>query len=314
MNKENPFIIVENATPLLLNSIKNLYICPSFACNQRCSHCTLRNLKIPMNMDKVIDSLIRILEVNKDVKLELFGGEPMLLSIEDLNKLYPYISQRHLTINTNLLDIDEPHFEFLKLANSIDTSFDLNRFENPYEVHKFLCNIDKLKENNMKFNIMTVLDKNTITTLKPENLVEMLGSLGPKFLELKIFIGKDGPDFENVQDYLCKLFDAWNISTGNLMFIEIARIILWGRKWKDYCYGYNYSMFPDGRIRMGCPYAEEFYEKPECKFCEYFNVCGGGCRLQKECRFPKKLYDKMCKLDKIELLNLASIGQNFDEK
>ena len=209
---------------------------------------------MPKNIDAVCNTLSKVLEYNKDVKFDLFGGEPMLLSEEDLTKLEPLITSRHLTINTNLLDIDDFHFNFLRKADSIDTSFDLNRFRNPYEVHKFLLNLDKLKEFNMKFNIMTVLDKN-ILDMGVDKFLNIIKSMQPKHLELKIFIGPDEPDFEKVDDFLCEMFHNWNTDICNLMFVEIARMILWGRKWKDYCYGKNYTLFPDGRIRMGCPYA-----------------------------------------------------------
>ena len=303
----NPFINIIDASPNLLSSIKNLYICPSFACNLSCSHCYLRLIKLPKNIDAVCNTLSKVLEYNKDVKFDLFGGEPMLLSEEDLTKLEPLITSRHLTINTNLLDIDDFHFNFLRKADSIDTSFDLNRFRNPYEVHKFLLNLDKLKEFNMKFNIMTVLDKN-ILDMGVDKFLNIIKSMQPKHLELKIFIGPDEPDFEKVDDFLCEMFHNWNTDICNLMFVEIARMILWGRKWKDYCYGKNYTLFPDGRIRMGCPYANEFYEKKECKYCEFYNVCEGGCHIQPFCRFPKKLYKEMCKLNKNELFFLASKG------
>lgn len=300
----NPFIGVDKEENLdLIKSIKVLYICPTFHCNNACSHCFLKDLPYKLELDKVIKSLERILDINKTLACDLFGGEPFTLSDEHLRQLEPYIFQRPLTLNTNLLfkEISDYKWELLKKSDSVDTSFDFNRFENPMVLDMWLRNIERLKKENIKFNTMTVMDHSTLEW-SPKSFIELINAIKPAFVELKFFVGENGPEPELVDNWLCGLMDNWNTDSGNLVFAEFARIVLEGRKWKDYCKNKNFTLFPDGKLRMGCPYGAYILEKPECKFCSYFNACGGGCMLQSKCNFPKNLYEKMLKLNKDDLL------------
>lgn len=304
----NPFIDVNaESSQELIKSIKVLYICPTFQCNNSCSHCFLRTLPYKLELEKVVKSIEKILEINKTLSFDLFGGEPFTLSDEQLNYLEPYIFQRPLTLNSNLLfrNLSTYKWGLLKKADSVDTSFDFNRFDNPELLDIWLRNVDRLKEDKIKFNTMTVMDHSTIKW-EPKEFIKLLNSINPAFVELKFFVGKGGPDPNKVDNWLCDLMDSWTIKSGNLLFAEFARIILEGRKWKDYCINKNYSLFPDGKLRMGCPYGAYVLSKPECKFCQYFNVCGSGCMLQESCNFPKKLYEKMLKLDISELLRFKN--------
>lgn len=263
----NPFIDVNaESSQELIKSIKVLYICPTFQCNNSCSHCFLRTLPYKLELEKVVKSIEKILEINKTLFFDLFGGEPFTLSDEQLNYLEPYIFQRPLTLNSNLLfrNLSTYKWGLLKKADSVDTSFDFNRFDNPELLDIWLRNVDRLKEDKIKFNTMTVMDHSTIKW-EPKEFIKLLSSINPAFVELKFFVGKGGPDPNKVDNWLCDLMDSWTIKSGNLLFAEFARIILEGRKWKDYCINKNYSLFPDGKLRMGCLY------------CEYNNLCQMPC-------------------------------------
>lgn len=276
-----------------LRSIKNIFICPSFKCNLGCHHCTLSLIKTQKtDIDKICSTLDRILTVNSTTRLDLFGGEPLILPNSVLQRLKPYLLSQQSTINSNLLYLDDFRLDLIRQVDAIDTSWNPDRFtKGQYIV--WLNNLTTLREIGKKYNIMVALT-NDVIAIKPKDFVRLIRAWKPKNVEFKQVIGDDSIDFERVDKWLCKLYRLWDFSIGNLMFNEVRRVAEKVSKWRDYCSA-TYTIMPNGNLKFGCSYYEYTVDRSHCMYCQYYDICEGGCLIQKRCIFPKGLYQRICK-------------------
>lgn len=274
-----------------IKRINEVYICFDFSCNLCCPHCTLHKIKQEHHFDKILDTLNYLHDKNKKFTINFFGGEPTLLK-DDVWKLYEDVVKVHpLIISTNLLKLSPYKIQYMKYSEDINTSWNPKRFTND-QYKLWLNNIEILKQNNIPYSVMVTLTDDLID-MDQKEFIELVKLWSPRNIDLKMMIGDYNMDFSKVDEWLCKLYDIWNIDkTKNLLFNEIKQICEGKRIWKNYCKTY-FTIMPNGYLKDGCPYFEYETDKTNCLMCEYYSICQGGCNIQEKCTFPKKLYQRI---------------------
>lgn len=274
-----------------INRINELYVCFDFMCNLHCPHCTLRTINIDNNLQYVYDTLQFLDERNSKFTINLFGGEPMLLKDEELKKFENLFNKHPLIISTNLLVLSRYKISLMKNCEDVNTSWNPQRFSKS-QMELWENNLKIIQNENIPYSVMITLTKDLIENYTPQEFCSIIGKWKKcRNIDLKQMIGDKSIDFEMVDEWLCNLYDCWNITPKNLFFDEIERVIRKEKIWKNYCESY-FTLLPNGNLKDGCPYFEYKTNKDFCLMCEYYNVCKGGCNIQEKCTFPKKLYEK----------------------
>lgn len=272
-----------------LDKVFDVYVCPSFSCNIKCPHCTLRNIPTLINEKKLFKSIEVFNTSNsKNICFNLFGGEPLLNNDELLEKLYKSFKKRYI-VSTNLLNYRDTEVvnKLLTDAEWIDTSWNPLRFKDD-EYNLWLKNIEIVKSMGIKINFMITLTDDFVDSYTPKQFLEMMRQWDVYSLDLEYYIGDDIQDINKIDDFLVELYKIWDIPTIFNNVENIKGSIISKSKYKD-CSN-TYTIRPNGLINKYCPYYEEEMINPECFICEYYNYCNGGCPLQYKCTLPKKLY------------------------
>lgn len=293
---ENLGVPYKEITAEQIKKLEEVFVCFDFACNLSCPHCTLRLIPQHRQLDKVKETLNYIRNISPNLTLNFFGGEPLLLKDEELSLFEEFFPGKKVIISTNLLNLSPYKLKLLRQTEDVNTSWNPKRFT-PEQENIFREHLIMLQVAEAEYSIMITLTKDLIEEFTPEAFIELIKEFKPRNLDLKMMIGDYSLNFEEVDNWLCKLYDAWkkdNIPTKNLLFYELERILKNNRKWKDYCEKVA-TVMPDGNIKIGCPYFEYKTSKDFCYACEYYPVCEGGCNIQEKCTFPKKLFEKVKK-------------------
>lgn len=283
----------------LLPSIKNLeevYVCFDFSCNLNCPHCTLQKIKMKKNLLAVKNTMEFISRVKPDIEFNFFGGEPLLLDDSELKLFDEFFDKHDIIISTNLLRITDYQLKLFQKAEDINTSWNPKRFSvNQYET--WVKNLEILKANNIHYSIMITLTKDLIQDYTPEDFLLSTLTLGMKNLDLKLMIGDKSIDFSKIDSWLVELYKLsknLQLSYTNLLFKEITNVARGGIVWKQMCPTLG-TIYPNGNLKIGCPYYEYKTDKSKCFSCEYYQVCKGGCDIIDGCNFPKQLYEEVKK-------------------
>lgn len=296
---ENLGFPVQNLSKEKLNKIREVYICPSFACNLRCPHCTLKNINNgKLELPAIINSIKYIKEMaGKDLTFELFGGEPLLLQKDVISAIYQEIKDYPYYVSTNLLPFEfEKHIEILKGASWVNSSWNPKRFDSPngddYDLWR--KNMLALQDLGIKVNLMITLTSDLVYDYTPQEFIELIRQWNPFSIDLDYVIGEDNTSLERIDDWILDLYNNWNLDTI-LDPADNIRVVLLNptlnRHYRD-CWN-HYTILPTGNIKPCCPYYECDVDKTPCYCCELFYICNGGCRLESKCTFPKKLFYKI---------------------
>lgn len=267
-----------------MDTNKIMYALVTKKCNLSCNHCDVYRLEDDWNEEKFLDTLRK-----HDGLIIIFGGECSLyperirLLMED-----PDIKHKISSISTNLLILNDELIQYYKKIKYIGTSWNPGRFTD-IQYETWIDNIKKLSDCNIgilitltdslfeydfdKFmNILYELDDtNNVVDIKFEHYV------GP---------GTDRSYFRLSDDFLCKVYDNWN------MKMKLDNIIRVQRHYND-CSRVQH-LNPDGGIHIGCCHAEPISFSNDCLLCGNVDRCK-PCQLQKYCTVPynftKKVYD-----------------------
>lgn len=142
------------------------------ACNFRCAYCrqnTHEKIKQhdQSDIDKVVDTIHYVADVNGPLTIEFWGGEP-LLYIDDMIRIVDKLPKHiryHIVTNGSL--VDKHFYKWIsKLNHEIVLSHDgpgqCNRTDDPlehYESRKYLIKLHREKKNPTDFVINSVLTK-----------------------------------------------------------------------------------------------------------------------------------------------------------
>lgn len=287
---------------LIADDFKNVdeaYICTDFNCNLNCPHCTLKNVKVNhKQIDNIVNTINFLKNANPNVSFTIFGGEPSLLSDDLLIKLKNTIGNNNYSVSTNLIKFSDTFLQLLKDADLPDTSWNPHRFPSLEILNMWKNNLQLLKNNDIKFELMITLTSDLIA-ISPKDFIKMIEEWGVKSVKLEFMIGDEELNPSDVDEWLVKLYEEWkkNIAMegySNVLFKRIEDVILRNTRWEGNCEK-TVTIMPNGNIKERCPYYEYSITKPECLTCEYYKWCEGGCPLQEKCVFPKKLFERIKK-------------------
>lgn len=291
---DNLGIFIKDCPNEMLDNADEVYICPSFGCNLNCPHCTLKNIRNEGDIEAIINSIKTIKEHNPKVSFTLFGGEPSLLSDDVLKRIREAIGDCDYSVSTNLIKFTDTFLDVLKESDLPDTSWNPQRFHSQQLYDQWIKNVEVLKENNIKFEIMITLTKDLIE-LDPQKLIDKVLEWGVKYIKLEFMIGDESLNPEEVDEWLVRLYHLWNSNEQlkdyeSILFTRLRDVAFNGVQWEGNCDN-TLTILPSGYIKERCPYYECSIEKQECLNCEYYQYCKGGCPLQVKCVFPKKLFN-----------------------
>jgi len=210
-------------------------------CNLGCKYCytgsALLNLSkkksINSKFEKSLPTLYKFLdELNEynggiETKLIFHGGEPLLISIQNLNKVISYIKRKHYPftygIQTNGSLITDKHIEFFidnkfEIGISLDGNKELNdrtrvNKNGSSAFQSIFNNMIKLKEKGLNFGVLVTLNKYNFNEI--EQIYSFFKRYNIPFSIRPIF---QTSFFENgnfqitPKEYgeaFCKLFDLW---------------------------------------------------------------------------------------------------------
>lgn len=261
--------------------MKHLYAIPTWNCNLKCPHCFIENRLEIFNRDKFLE------ELNKfDGDITLFGGEPSLY----LDRLYDVFNSNKesgiskiQSVSTNLINLPNNLIDVYKEIGYISTSWNPNRFIENNNYETWIKNCRSISKASIPYTIMITLT-DSLFELEIEFLLELIKSWvqpGLEKIKFEHYIGEEAtPEyFKRVDDWLCKLYEYWDIPVELEMCQRVCN-------WYYDC-SEQYTLTPDGILHHECPHMSQFNTPVECLNCERVGICR-PCRLQKYCSYPKK--------------------------
>lgn len=197
-------------------------------CNLNCNHCfiekiylkdkatTMSNVLFLESIEK-IGKFLSIKENNSDARIQVIGGEPLLLGSDFWNENIPkakeilnrYNIKNHLKVATNLIS---KNIDCLLLFDSVSTSWDYERFPNSVVEKLWEKNVKELHNKNLKLSVEITITKKVINSSLEDLLLYFL-NLGFYDIHFSQFIPRlwtDDtkellPKNEEVANFLIKL-------------------------------------------------------------------------------------------------------------
>lgn len=174
------------------------YLKTTETCNLNCKHCFTNGKngpKIYWDTDKLIDWIRRFRKTvgkNHSAHMEFHGGEPFLVPVEDMQKVYAACKnlwEDHTWgVTSNLVFKLTPEIiEFVKgpLGNRIGTSWDPDiRFNNPRQYDLWRKNVGILQSEKINIKLFISVTKGTVN-IEPAELLEWIQELGIKEVSLE---------------------------------------------------------------------------------------------------------------------------------
>lgn len=256
--------------------MKVLYAIPTKLCNQSCPHCNIKDTVDNYNEEAFLRQLRGF-----DGHVTLFGGEPTLFPDRLMKAL---ATEKVESITTNLMTLnDELIAEYKDLY--VATSWNDDRFvSNQYNT--WLANLKRLEANDITCLVLITLTDGLIKS----NINEFMRMIRLWAREYKaidsilfehlITDNKDQEFYERVDDWLCRIYRMWDVEIQNQIVDKL-------NNWQHDCTGIA-TLYPDGRVALGCPHQSQMYVPSSCLTCSEVSKCR-PCRLQQHCTYPKKL-------------------------
>ncbi len=276
-----------------------VYFKPTYQCNMNCSYCIIKNVDEPFK-DNPVEFLS---QYNENSHIIFHGGEPTLKPVSYYEEILDRLGNKYtFSFQTNLIikDIDK-WIPIFKRVEYISTSNDFDNIERSgMDVKLWESNFKRLMEEQVSTQIIITLHKNNIKTFKDELLRFFdkfkcykekfsirLNYLKPVIPETKSMLLSQG-EFANA------IIDIYQSFEGQLRienvedFKELKAYMEEGRlstkcMYSSLCYNdyrhhkYTCSGLEDLRIEK--PFIDRFdyLRDNDCKGCEYFSICQGGC-------------------------------------
>lgn len=250
--------------------MKTLYAILTQLCNLDCSHCDIKKKKETTNKNLFLKQL------NKNWEhIILFGGEPTL----NLNLLKETYSLAD-SISTNLCYDLNSDLIYMLNSLSVSTSWNPNRFS-PSQYTLWIKNVKQLRDR-----------PHLLITLTPDLIYDnndfflLLNSWDGYFssIEFEQLSGANlSQDYYiDVDKWLLALYEKWNLAHTKCLTFERAK-----NGWLFLC-GENYTLYPSGILKKGCPQYRGETPRKECLSCAFSYNCV-PCILQKQCTRPNLL-------------------------
>lgn len=117
-----------------IDKVMGLFICPTWECNLRCTHCMVKDRLVEKQTEKIdIPALVAFISRCKErynlenVDVKFFGGEPLLVVQDciDIAEALSEVCETTYSLYTNLaLELTDKHLEFLSKADRVGVSID----------------------------------------------------------------------------------------------------------------------------------------------------------------------------------------------
>ena len=261
--------------------IGTIYVNPTYKCNLKCSHCTIRKQPHKQNLHQIVDTLSRI-EYDRAI---LFGGEPLLLKHNQLSYMFEHI--RFDSISTNLLLLNEDNINVI-IENNIHvaTSWNPDRFTEK-QYHTWLNNLRLLIENDVPTTVLITMTEQLLNT----DICVILRDIENVTQGSQCF---EGIKFEHLvpstKDLVNK-FDCWLIELTKKWNFSYPNIIVDQYKQGSCVFDcrHVWSVTPEGRLIHNCPTLDNNNVLKQCLTCDYAHICK-PCKKQQVCTFFKHLY------------------------
>lgn len=258
-----------------------VYLCPTYACNLNCSHCSIKNQRITTDIDAIVETSKRF----NGSEFVLFGGEPLTLDISLLRQLFDNIDIT--SVSTNLLSMSQLQFQLLKEHHvDIATSWNPNRF-NSLQYRSWLSKIDETLAAQLHTTVLITLTHD----LFQSNINDVLQDLsrfncdyfdGVKF---EPYVQSTLSLVEEADKWLVDQYVNWHYPYRNVIADDYRNGNM------HFCKNI-WTIQPDGNAINSCPATEKSVFLNNCLSCKYNKVCR-PCIKQNVCTFFKELYKKV---------------------
>lgn len=270
--------------------MKTIYALLTENCNLGCSYCDIKYGEEEWREDLFFSSLNKF----KDDNIVLFGGEPTLYKsrLYKALDLYPNAS-----ISSNLIFCDQETLDRIS-DRYIATTFRLYSEE---LMKKWVSNIKYIvsKSNDpKKINILVTMDwfmlgYLTSVPLDFETVIDNFIIKNNIPIRFEPLVGYDtNKEYFKIYDMvLLKLLK--NHFADSDRYLNLKEL----ENFKKDC-SEVFSLYPDGKLKQGCPHRIPINICNECLSCKNNDKCQ-PCRLQCFCSFPKNTYEAYCDYKKI---------------
>ena len=221
---------------ILNDTIKHYRIWPTSACNAKCYYCFEKGVKQESMSKDVADATINFIErgvSNKDtIKIEWFGGEPLLnidiidyvfLKLKNIrrkkdNSIYTTMITNGSLINTELSKKIKDMWDLKLIQITLDGYGDAyDRVKNYSNPHKFnfkntIDSIELLANSDIHITIRMNYDTNNF-----ESLIELINFLHYKFAEYKNISYYIYPVWSSIEQNRSNSFLSTTIADKNLL-------------------------------------------------------------------------------------------------
>lgn len=248
----------------------NLYAIITNNCNLDCPHCDIKNDDTDNWKEEYFLKILKDFQGNKII----FGGEPTL-HIDRIKAVMPYCN----SISTNLLTLNHELLEIYNNHLAVATSWNPSRFS-VKQYQQWLENVKQLKNKPTLLITLTpdlIVDEKYFQTFFRDfnEHFEMIN------FEQLLDPSKDEKYYAAVDEWLCRLYSFWKKN------MTVPSAIFENKHWQFHCDN-TFTLYPDGKMKYGCPEFQQCYVPNECYNCKAVHKCR-PCKLQRLCTMPKKL-------------------------
>lgn len=291
--------------------MKNKYISVNLKlvgslCNLNCQYCYEHERYGNSNtgsikVDNIIEYIDRLENEFSYIKIILHGGEPLLYSKKDMEKLlrhYKNKSNINISIQTNGLLIDQEWIDIFKnyskdflFSISLDSQKSLLRnikSDKLFQIFKLI------KKNNLKIGIVSVISKENIDFTHYKKFINMLiDEFNVDFLTInKIRYNKNSEEnYINEIEYTKFLIDIFAYYIENKLYnrLKINPFLDLLNNKNSCIFSKNLqkcnsfiTLYPPFNIADCDHKIGQSNDLTKCFDCEIFDFCGGGCIYEKQ--------------------------------
>lgn len=260
--------------------MKKVYALVTTNCNLSCKHCDIKNGEEIFNQNAFMSYL-----KDFDGEIILFGGEPTIFQDRLFDIVYsnPIIQRKIVSISTNLMIVNDRLITLFQIIGGICTSWNPNRFTNE-EYQTWLDNINTIdKMSDLKLTVLITLTDDLLN-MDIDKFLSIISKWNGNVIQSIRFEHYIDPNldeeyFNRADEWLCQVYKKWN---SIIMLDNVNSIDNW-----YYDCGETYTLYPNGKVKRGCPHNSTVCIPVECYTCERSAECK-PCQLQRFCSYPKK--------------------------
>lgn len=260
--------------------MRTLYALLTENCNLSCRYCDIKQTYGEEEWRE--ESFFSSLKSFLNDEVVLFGGEPTMYK----SRLYRALDLcPNASISTNLIFCDQ---EVLDRISTIPIATTFRPLEKPL-MDKWVGNIKYLISKSANILILVTLDLFMLAYLS--GTVDFEKIIDKCIIENKIPIRFEPLIDSSTDEAYFRTYDRTLLKILSDHFDEPERYVNLKEltNYKKDC-SQVYTLYPNGKIKHGCPHSTQIAVCKECLTCYRNDICQ-PCRLQSLCSFPKNTYE-----------------------